>query len=150
MLLLNAFILNKKYGKMKLSKDDFLEHIANYLLKSGTEGATCLPKYSTLIPTQYSHLTERHFIQNYTKNNGSKVHPVQCAGCNFTKAQMAKYGMHTNDKLPWKTTMYWCQECSTPCFEIFHTKANYRKALLEYRLRNWINSYLLSFSNHVL
>ena len=126
MLLLNAFILNKKYGKTKLSKDDFLEHIANYLLESGTEGATCLPKCSTLIPTQYSHLTECHFIQNYTKNDGSKVHPVQCAGCNFAKAQMAKYGMHTNDKLPWKTTMYWCQECSTPlcitpCFEIFHT-----------------------------
>ena len=98
MLLLNAFILNKKYGKTKLSKDDFLEHIANYLLKSATEDAMCLLKCSTLIPTQYSHLTERHFIQNYTKNDGSKVHPVQCAGCNFTKAQMAKYGMHTNDK----------------------------------------------------
>ena len=67
MLLLNAFILNKKYGKMKLSKDDFLEHIANYLLESGTDGAMCLPKRSTLIPTQYSHLTECHFIQNYTK-----------------------------------------------------------------------------------
>ena len=67
MLLLNAFILNKKYGKTKLSKDDFLEHIANYLLESGTEGATCLPKRSTLIPTQYSCLTECHFIQNYTK-----------------------------------------------------------------------------------
>ena len=140
MLLLNAFILNKKYGKTKLSKDDFLEHIANYLLESGTEGATCLPKCSTLIPTQYSRLTERHFIQNYTKNDGSKVHPVQCVGCNFTKAQMAKYGMHTNDKLPRKTTMYWCQECSAPlciapCFEIFHTEADYRKALLEYRLK---------------
>ena len=140
MLLLNAFILNKKYGKRKLSKDDFLEHIANYLLESGTEGAMCLPKRSTFIPTQYSHLTERHFIQNYTKNDASKVHPVQCAGCNFTKAQMAKYGMHTNDKLPRKATMYWCQECSTPlcitpCFEIFHTKADYRKALLKYRLK---------------
>ena len=77
MLLLNAFILNKKYGKTKLSKDDFLEHIANYLLESGTEGATCLQNHSTLIPTQYSRLTECHFIQNYTKNDGSKVHLVQ-------------------------------------------------------------------------
>ena len=139
MLLLNAFILNRKFGKKKLSKDDFLEHIANYLLESGSEGATCLPKHSTFIHTQCACLTECHFIQNYTKNNGSKVHPVQCAGCNFTKAQMAKYGMHNNDKLPRKTTMYWCQECSTPlcitpCFEIFHTTADYRKALLKYRL----------------
>ena len=74
------------------------------------------------------------------QNNGSKVHPIQCAGCNFTKAQMAKYGMHNNDKLPQKTTMYWCQECSTslcitPCFEIFHTTVDYRKALLKYRLK---------------
>ena len=58
MLLLNAFILNKKYGKTKLSKDDFLDHIANYLLESGTEGATCLPNHSTLIPTQYSHILQ--------------------------------------------------------------------------------------------
>ena len=140
MLLLNAFILNKKFGKKKLSKDDFLEHIANYLLKSGSEGATCLPKHSTFIHTQCSHLTECHFIQKFTKDNGSKVHPVQCAGCNFTKAQMAKYSMHDNAKLPWKTTMYLCQECSTPscitpCFEIFHTTADYRKALLKYRLK---------------
>ena len=85
-VLLNVFILNKKSGKKKLSKDDFLEHIANYLLKSGSEGATCLPKHSTFIHTQCSCLTECHFIQNYTKDNGRKVHPIQCAGCNFAKA----------------------------------------------------------------
>ena len=139
MLLLNAFILNKKFGKKKLSKDDFLEHIANYLLESGSEGATCLPKHSTFIHTQCSCLTECHFIQNYTIDNGCKGHPVQCVGCNFTKVQMAKYSMDDNAKLPWKTTMHWCQECSTPlcitpCFEIFHTTADYRKALLKYTL----------------
>ena len=100
MLFFNAFILNKKFGKKKLSKDDFLEHIANYFLKSGSEGAMCLPKCSTFIHTQCSCLTEHHFIQNYTKDNGSKVHSVQCAGSKFTKAQRAKYGMHDNAKLP--------------------------------------------------
>ena len=127
MLWLNVSILIKKFEKKKLSKDNFLEHIANYLLKSGSEGATCLPKHSTFIHTQCSHLTECHFIQNYTKNNGSKVHPIQCAGCNFTKAQMAKYGMHNNDKLPRKTTMCWCQECSIVHYTMFWNISHYSR-----------------------
>ena len=51
MLLLNAYILNKKFGKWKMSKDDFMEHIANYLLESGSEGSTCSPKCSTFTPS---------------------------------------------------------------------------------------------------
>ena len=44
-LLLNiAYILNKKYGKVSLSHEMYLEYIAEYLIKSSTNSAMKLPK----------------------------------------------------------------------------------------------------------
>ena len=44
LLLNNAYILNKKYGKVSLSHEMYLEYIAEYLIKSSTNSAMKLPK----------------------------------------------------------------------------------------------------------
>lgn len=42
MILLNAYILNNKYGKQKLTHEEYMEYIATYLLDNGIEGSTCI------------------------------------------------------------------------------------------------------------
>ena len=42
MVILNAYLLNKKFGKKKMSKHGYIEYIANYLVEASVEGATCL------------------------------------------------------------------------------------------------------------
>ena len=37
MLILNSHLLNKKFGKKKIKKDDFIEHLANYLVNTGLQ-----------------------------------------------------------------------------------------------------------------
>ena len=44
MVVLNAFILNKKYGTQKMSHSAYREFIVNYLITTSLENATCLRK----------------------------------------------------------------------------------------------------------
>ena len=44
MVVLNAFILNKKYGTQKMSHSAYQEFIVNYLITTSLENATCLRK----------------------------------------------------------------------------------------------------------
>ena len=43
MIVLNSYILNKKFGK-KMQKQDFIEYIASYLVQTSYEGVACLPQ----------------------------------------------------------------------------------------------------------
>ena len=54
MILLNAYILNNKYGKQKLSHDEYMEYIAEYLLDKGIEGSTCIPQKTNRCNTDKS------------------------------------------------------------------------------------------------
>ena len=60
MLILNSYLLNKKFGKRKMSKHDYIEHIANYLVESSLQTITTLPKRS-FNHNSAERLNERHF-----------------------------------------------------------------------------------------
>ena len=86
MVILNAYLLNKKFGKKKVSKHDYIEYIANYLVETSVEGATCLPKH-IFNPSSQMRLTERHFPKKIPILSG-KVQGIVCKACNFRRAQM--------------------------------------------------------------
>ena len=138
MVILNAYLLNKKFGKKKMSKHDYIEYIANYLVEISVDGATCIPK-RIFNPSSQMRLTERHFPKKIPIRNG-KVNGILCRACNFTCAQLIKFG-HSGETLHRKTTIYWCEECETPlcitpCFEIFHTVSDFRRTTLLHRIGN--------------
>ena len=123
MVILNSYLLNKKFGKRKLSKHDYIEYIANYLVDTGTETLTCVPR-RTFNPSNLERLTERHFPKHIPLRNG-KLQGIVCRACNFTRSQITTMGFAAQN-LPRKTTIYWCEECETPlcitlCFELYHT-----------------------------
>ena len=44
MVILNSYLLNKKYGKKKLCKHDYIEYIANYLVEIASSTLTRVPR----------------------------------------------------------------------------------------------------------
>ena len=60
MVVLNSYLLNKKFGKKKLCKHEYIEHIANYLVESATRTLTSVPR-RTFNPSTDERLTQRHF-----------------------------------------------------------------------------------------
>ena len=136
MVILNSYLLNKKYGRKKLHKHDYIEYIANYLVKIASSTLTCVPR-RVFNPSNLERLTERHFPKCIPLRNG-KLQGIVCRACNFTRSQMAAMG-HPPQNLPHKTTIYWCEECETPlcitpCFEFYHTVTDFRRMCLLHRL----------------
>ena len=141
MILLNAYILNTKFGKTKLSHEEYMDYIAKYLIDTSIEDCTCLPIRCVHPNTQNVQLLERYFMHKIPKDPRCKYPPNPiCKGCNFTKNEIAKLGFEPRC-LPQKTTTYWCPTCEiplcvTPCFEIYHTTEQYRHQLLLKRLQD--------------
>ena len=142
MATLNAYILNRKYGRKKLSHSGYREYIANYLLTTSLGTATCLKKKQPVnIDNTQARLCGKHFPVKLTTVTGSKrKSPARkCAVCNFTKQQLAYYSK-TDLELPIKYSSFGCTVCEsltlciTSCFELFHSHLNYRKMALNYRL----------------
>ena len=66
MVVLNAFILNKKYGTQKMSHSSHQEYIANYLITTSLENVTCLRKKPpTSICNTETRLNGKHFIKKF-------------------------------------------------------------------------------------
>ena len=87
-------------------------------------------------------LQGRHFPIKFPENHDAskRKHPTKrCKICNFTQQQRAHYAM-PGPSLQVKYTTFTCNKCEdipmcvTPCFELFHTEAHYRKSALEYRM----------------
>ena len=90
MILLNAYILNKKYGNNKLNHDDYMHHIADYLIETNMEDCTCLPQ-RTIRPTPMkARLLEKHLIH--------KIPQILCVKCYLI--QFAKVAIFPKMKLP--------------------------------------------------
>ena len=68
MELLNAYILNKKYGSMKRSHSKYMEYIANYMIHSSLEPTTCVPSPNNMFRPSHIRLSGRHFISQIPKN----------------------------------------------------------------------------------
>ena len=139
MVVLNAFILNKKYGTQKMSHSSYREFLANYLITTSLENATCLRKKPpTLIDNTETRLNSKHFTKKFEPllNSKRKVPAHRSKVCNFTHEQLAHYG-YENLTRPIKYSLYGCTICTnvtlclTPCFEVFHSEVNYRKKGLD-------------------
>ena len=131
MILLNAYILNKKYGNNKLSHDDYIHHIASYLIETSMGDCTRLPQRTERPTPMKMRLVEKHFICKIPQNPMCKTPPNPiCKACNFSKNEIAKMGFEPK-ALHRRTTTYHCHKCQvalcvTPCFEIYHTVEDYR------------------------
>ena len=44
MILLNSYILNKKYSTQKLNHNEYMHYIASYPIENSIEGSTCIPQ----------------------------------------------------------------------------------------------------------
>ena len=130
MVVLNAFILNKKYGTQKMSHSAYREFIANYLITTSLENATCLRKKPpTPIDNTGTRLNGKHFIAKFEclPNSKRKAPARRCKVCNFTCKQLALYGCE-GLTLPVKYSSYECTVCTnvtlciTPCLKYFIPK----------------------------
>ena len=126
MLVMNAFILNKKFGVMQMGHSEFREHLATKLI----ERATCTPPRAMTedvnmdLDETTRRLTGRHFPKKMATENG-KAKMLRCKVCSVGKKK-AKDG-HTVSR---KKTAYQCQQCGValcvdPCFKIYHTKTTF-------------------------
>ena len=139
MVILNAYILNRKYGNKKMSHSAYREYITQHLM-------TCMKRKSPVpIENTEMRLSGKHFVSKLDTVVGSKrkAPACKCKVCNFTCEQLAHYG-HNNLQLPNKYSSYGCKFCSnstlciTPCFEIFHSCINYREQALSNRINEII------------
>ncbi len=142
MVITNSFVLNKKFGRQKLTHYAFREHIAEYLISSGLPNATCTPKRIVkAIVHNESRLQERHFPTKLQCQETSKrsVPCRACICCNFSEQQLKKYG-HNGPSLKKRFTSYSCVQCRdvalciTPCYKLYHTELKYREKALTHRL----------------
>ena len=88
MLILNVYILNKKFGVHQMTHDEFREEIVHFLIEEGIKDAHIeMPAHGSRRKSKKSNdfysLNERHFIQ-YTpaKQNEKGSTPVRlCFAC---------------------------------------------------------------------
>ena len=146
MVILNAYILNRKYGNKKISHSACKEYIVQYLITTSLETVTCTKRKPPVpIDNTEMRLSGKHFVSKLDTVVGSKrkAPAHKCKVCNFTCEQLAHYG-HNDLQLPNKYSSYGCKLCSnitlciTPCFEIFHSYVNYREQALTNRINEII------------
>ena len=125
MLLLNAHILNFKYGCKKLDHQAYMEYIANYLITEGS--VNCSLKrppvrcHSAQNDTQgtVAMPMDLHLPQLIPRTDGSKRKPSRlCFACNGSWSDICA------KKIPKRCTGIWCGTCKKPlcitlCFEDF-------------------------------
>ena len=125
-----------------------IHHIKNtlltILLPHLWENVTCLRKKPpTPICNTETRLNGKLFIKKFEQlpNSKRKAPAHRCKVCNFTHEQLVHYG-YEQLTLPVKYSSYGCTICTnvmlclTPCFEVFHSKVNYRKKGLDNRLND--------------
>ena len=130
LVVLNAYILNKHYGKKKMTQDEYRDYLVKYLIFEG------LKSYKIPLPPAISkklgksstnehnckRLNERHFMTNIPCGEGRKrKRPTRC--CFVCKGAPG---------LPNKRTSFWCEDCQkplciSPCFKIYHTEIDFRR-----------------------
>ena len=113
MVVLNSYILNKRYGDKKMTHSSYREYIAKYLLTTSLESANCTKKKIPVpIDNTPLRLTGRHFVSKLESQAGSKrkISARKCRVCNFTPEQLHKKG-HIGLKLKSKFSSYGCNLC---------------------------------------
>ena len=149
MVVLNSYILNRKYGDKQMTHTSYMEYIANYLISTSVENAQLLRKIIApqIVDNSQLQLTGRHFICKIKCFDGAKrkTPARRCHVCNFSQQQLAYYGL-TPNKLPITFSSFGCSQCEnvtlciTPCFEMYHTVLNYRDEGAQLHVNNVANS----------
>ena len=126
-----------------MSHSAYREFIANYLITTSLENATCLRKRPhTPINNTETRLNGKHFIKKFEHlpNSKRKAPARRCKVCNFSHEQLAHYVCELL-ALPVKYSSYGCTVCTnvtlciSPCFKVFHSEVNYRRKGLDNRLK---------------
>lgn len=131
MLILNAYILNKKFGDRKLNHIQYREYLANFLIRSTRSDDVISEENSTPEDIQLAtpRLIGRHFPQKLHKHSSnSRIKPLTCKVCYIGK----KESLLTGKPERRKSTSYKCTECNTamcidPCFRFYHLHHDYKK-----------------------
>ena len=138
----NSYILNRQYGDKKMSHSQYKEYLAQYLITTSLQTATCVPgRPQTPSIVTEDRLSGNHFPQKFdhVSTCKRKVPTRRCKVCNFSTQKLVHFG-YPGISLPTKYTSYTCNKCENmplciePCFKLFHTESNYRKSALEYRI----------------
>ena len=116
MLLLNAYILNRKFGARKMSHRSYREEIAMHLLGC----AVALPENVETAP--FERFQPGHFPVPLPEKNG-KVTALRCSVCSVSAGQAKAKGLSMRRK----SSSFKCGKCNVvmcihPCFEIHHTE----------------------------
>ena len=133
-----------------MSHSAYREYIAQYLITTSLETATCSKRKPPVpIDNTEMRLSGKQFVSKLDTVVGLKR---MCNVCNFTCEQLAHYGQ--NDlQLPNKYSSYGCKSCSnitlciTLCFEIFHSNVSYREQALANRINELIKKFVTIFLN---
>lgn len=132
MVIMNAFILNKKYGHKKLSHVGYREYLAEYLLKDGNP-QIYVQEMRIENDSVSNRLEGRHFPERIpTKEGKNKTLPLACKVCFVGKAQSKSHNIPSKRKM----CTYRCNTCKlpmciTPCFQIYHEHEDYQSVLIK-------------------
>ena len=128
-VVLNSYILNKKFGVIQLIHTRYREYIAKYLITTSVDSAVLTRKTIPLaIQNSEVCLSGKHFVHKIDSLPGAKrkTPACRCHVHNFTQKQLTHY-WYDGLKLPLKFSSFSCTMCVnvtlciTPCFEIYHT-----------------------------
>ena len=127
MLVLNAYILNKKFGERKLSHSDYREYIAEYLLRQANRTYDCVDNNNFL---QCDRLVGRHWPMKLERNATGCTVPRRCKVCCVGLRENMLSGREKKKKC----TSYKCQQCNIPlcidpCFRIYHVEKDYKNSV---------------------
>lgn len=135
MLLLNSYIMFKKYAQEKMSNESFRESIVEALLEDGVQNCNwTLPPLVSNKKEDCSRITERHFPGYIPCALGAKrLRPSRpCYIC-------TNLPQINGVKICRKWTSYWCTDCKKAlcidyCFKVYHTVNDYKTAALQFRV----------------
>ena len=131
----NAYILYKMYGDKnpQLDHGEFILKVVDHLIEEGMKTRVLkIPHvpHGKRLPNLED---GDHFPEQIPRKEGSKRKASRpCFACN------GSWDNIRNKKIPKRCSGIWCKICKkvlcvTPCFDIFHTKANYKEILLNMR-----------------
>lgn len=132
MSMLNAFVLNRKFGdENKLSHWQYREALAKELVREACQERELVLSLNNrwLAELNPSRLEGRHFLVKIAQT-GVRVNPLVCRVCRITRKDQQN-GKGANRK---RKTVFSCDSCCMPmciypCFKLYHTKENYKDAV---------------------
>ena len=143
MLILNAYILNTKFGTRKMNHSQYREYLAGYLIRKSTSNGESTnhnpvmndeqcsaAEHDLLAGVEEKHklrLTGRHFPQKMSSVPNKRVRPLTCKVCYVGKKESAI----TYKPRRRRSTSFMCAECKVamciePCFRLYHLYENYK------------------------